>query len=220
MQLSQIRDEVELIIQDAGYTPTQIDSYINQAMLRVCDLVAIPSLKVVDTVDTIPGQRYSPLASVTGGFSGRLRKVINSDKEQVKAFPDLESLIVSYPEIVTGAVEYCALEGITLWYHPSPEEAETLLIVYYKNPTELVDDTDTPDIFPSSLHRNLLVHGACFIIFDQIEDGVEGQKVNTLSHYYHSLNDKPGVGVKSGIQELREYIAGRRHNYSGSVWRV
>lgn len=221
MNLSQMREEVQLIVQDAGFTEDAVDNYINQALQFACTKVAIPSLKVVGSVDTVVGQRYCNLTTASGGFSGRLNAVFNSTKEtQCNFFPDLDSLLVSYPTEETGSVQYVALEGDILWYHPVPEEVESLTVLYYTNPVALAEDTDVPTELPSALHRKLLVHGACYMIFDMIEDGIEGEKVNTLSHFYHSFNDGPGRGVKSGIQDLHEFVGGRRRNFQSSVWRV
>jgi len=220
MNLSQIRQEVELLVQDVSYAKS-LDSYINQALIEVCDLVALPSLKVVDVVTTEVDKRYISLStSVLGGFSGRLRKLFDSQGRLLKVYPDLEAFITDYPLIATGSVEAAALECGVLWYANVPAEASNLTVVYYKNPTVLEEDSDIPDCLPESLHRKLLIHGAAFMIFDQIEDGAEGAKVNTLSHYYHSLNDKTSAtGVKSGVQLLREYVGGRRSNHQSSVWR-
>jgi len=40
-------------------------------------------------------------------------------------------------------------------------------------------DADVPDVVPVQLHQPLLVGWVCAHIFNQIEDGIEGQKVNT-----------------------------------------
>lgn len=218
MNLKQMRDEVSLIIQDDSYTAPTIDGYINQALLHACDLVAVPQLKVIDNVSTVVGQRYVNLSSVLGNFSGRLSLVKRIGAE-VAIYPDLENFIQAHPESSDGHVSAVCLEGSILWYHAVPDEAEDLLLVYYKNPAIMVTDNDTTDAIPQSLHKKLLVHGACYMIFDQIEDGMEGQKVNTQAHYLISFFDeRRATPTKSGIQEFREFIASRRKNHITSVW--
>ena len=108
-----------------------------------------------------------------------------------------------------GDVEYVALEGSTLWYLPAPAAAGSLRVVYYQNPTLLSGDTDVPSIFPTHLHRKLCVDGACWLIWDSIEQGEDGSKPNTDRHY---------AKFEMGISKLREWIAVRRRHYISSVW--
>lgn len=220
MNLEQMRGDVTQIVQDRGYSPVQIDQYINQAVLRVAELVAVPNLKQVDTVSTVVGQRSVSLASVSGGFSGKLQLVTSDTLDTVPQYVDLETMLSSTKSTDVGTVEAVVLVGNTLWYHPVPEAAQELTLVYYSNPPTLVDDTDVPDWLPESLHRKLLVYGACYFMFEEIEDGIEGAKVNTVHYFYHSLNSEARAPVKSGIQNLHEYLGDRRNHCITSVWSV
>jgi hypothetical protein len=219
MTLAEIRAEVALIVQDAGFTNSEIDVYINQALHKVADMVALPSLKTIDTIATTEGQRYTTLSSGAGEFSGRMNKLLDVNGDRVKIYPDLSAFIEEHPTTEAGDVEYACLEGNVLWYHPEPATSQNLTAVLYNRPADLSADDDIPSEIPDILHRKLLVHGACYFIFDMIEDGIEGEKVNTISHYYHSFHDSYRATIKSGIKELQEWIGMRRHHYISSVWR-
>lgn len=217
MNRLQLRTEIENIIQDDSFSETTLNEYIEQAILYAGANADIPELKRIGTVDTIPEQAYTSLSSLTGGFSGKLRRVKNADGDAIEIFSDLALLMDEYPTMnEEGEVEAVALEGSTLWYQDIPAEAETLTCLYYKNPAVLSLDTESPSDFPEHLHRHLFVHGAAHIIYDQIEDGIEGEKVNTKAQFWLSFDER---NRHSGIIKLREWVSRiRRHNISSS-WR-
>lgn len=217
MNRLQIRTEIENIIQDNSFSETTLNEYIDQAILYVGANTEVPELKGISTIDTILGQAYASLSGLIGGFSGKLRRVKNADGDAISIFSDLALLMDEYPTMdEEGDVEAVALEGSTLWYQDIPAEVETLTCLYYRNPTTLSLDTDIPSDFPAHLHRQLFVHGCTWMIFDEIEDGMEGEKVNTKGQFWLSFDER---NRHSGIVKLREWIAKtRRHNISSS-WR-
>ena len=216
MKLSEIKTEVENLIQDSSFE-SSLEDYINQAIIYAGAMVDIPELKGITTVDTVVEQAYVALTGLTGGFSGKLRRVKNSDGDAIVIYSDLGLLMDNYPTMVEeGGVEAVALEGSTLWYQKIPEAEETLTCLYYRNPSTLSADTEIPSDFPTHLHRNLFVHGTAWMIYDQIEDDVDSNKVNTKSQFWLSFDES---NKHSGIVKLREWIGKtRRHNIS-STWR-
>ena len=90
-------------------------------------------------------------------------------------------------------------------------------LIYYTSPTLLSKNADSPSQFPDHLHRKLFVHGAAWMIFDQIEDGIEqDKKVNTQSQFFHSFSE---INKESGIVKLREWIGMNRVHHISSQWR-
>jgi hypothetical protein len=218
MELSDIRDEVERIVQDESYVGAVIDGYINKALQLAVEEISLRGMKTLDTVTTALATEYVTLAELSGGFSGRLIRVMDSDGNAVKIYPDLESLMASYPGLAeVGSVEAVALEGNTLWYQKIPAAEETLTVVYYRNATELVDDDDEPVDIPAHLQRKLLVNGAAWMIFDEIEDDVEGKKVNAQGHFWLSFNRD---NKHSGVCELAVYAGKRRQHKMKNYWGV
>lgn len=215
MNRLEIRTEIENLVQDASFVSATINTYINLTILYAGTQADIPELKRIDTVDTITSQAYASLSGLTGGFSGRLRRVKNADGDSVTIFSDLALLMDAYPTMIeAGDVEAVALEGSTLWYHKIPATAETLTCLYYRNPTTLSADGESPSDFPEHLHRYLFVNGTAYMIYDQIEDDVEDKKVNTRGQFWLSFDE---TNKHSGIVKLREFIAKtRRHNISSS----
>ena len=218
MNRLEIRTEIENIIQDASFDSDALDGYIDQCILYAGAQVDIPALKRIDTVDTVLSQAYIGLTGLTGGFSGKLRRVKNADGTGMTISSNLELFMDLYPTMdEEGDVEAVTLEGSTLWYQKIPAAVETLTCLYYRDPAVPSTDGDSPSDFPVHLHRSLFVHGTAWIIYDQIEDDTEEAKTNTAAQFGLSFNEG---NRHSGIIKLREWIAKtRRHNISSS-WRT
>ncbi len=216
MNLEAIRTEVENLVDDSSYDADIIDSYINETLIFAAGLVNLPTLKMIDVVDTVQNQAYTSVIPANSTFSGVLRRVKKADGSEPRIYPDLERFLDDYTMDNEGAVEAVCLEGSTLWYQKIPSSPETLTILYFKNPSPLSKDGDEPSDFPSHIHRKLFVHGTAFTIFDQIEDGVEGDKVNTKNHFWHSFSES---NPESGITKLREWLARTQPHHISSVWR-
>ena len=217
MNRLEIRTEIENIVQDDSFNSDTLNDYINQSIIYAGAQVDIPELKGINTVDTVLGQAYASLSGLTGGFSGKLRRVKDSDGNAICIYSDLALLMDAYPTMdEEGEVEAVALEGSTLWYQDIPAAAETLTCLYYRNPTTLSLDNEIPSDFPTHLHRQLFVHGSAWMIFDQIEDGIEGEKVNTKGQFWHSFDES---NRHSGIVKLREWISKTRRHSISSSWR-
>ena len=206
MLLEEIRDEVQLIINDSTFTSTIVDSYINMVYQRAVGECLLPDLKSVDAVDTELGQAYTSMTAVSGGFSGVLSRVYNSDGVTLEIYPKLELLMDVSGNLTDegDSVEAVALEGSTLWYYPIPTVAETLTVIYYKTPTDMSADGDTPSYIPDFLHYAILVNGAVAMCFDIIEGGIEGIKVNTRSRE---------IAKETGVTRFREWLGKTRRHY-------
>jgi hypothetical protein len=125
---------------------------------------------------------------------------------------DLETMFAENPDLdEAGTVYRVAIVGSTIYYQGIPATATAIPVLYYRIPTLMVADADTPDGIPVFLQRKLLVSGASAKVFDLIEDGLEGVQVNT------SIQSQM---FQQAILELREYNVKRRENKSRSIWQV
>ena len=201
MNFGKLQSEVQLLMQDwSSDIASNIPGAINEAQAYVAGEVDIPELKLVTSIDTVVNQAYATMPVTS---AGKLLYVSFGSNTEVDIVPSLTDLLIDSPGLdEEGEVECVALEGSVLWYRKIPETATTLLILIYRKPTLLVDEKDTPSVFPEHLHRLLLVHGACSILYEGIEDGMdENEKVNTLHHTAQQ---------ERGIQKLREWIGKNR----------
>jgi len=206
MQLSEIREEVQLIMQDNDvFISDIVDGYINEIYFSTVSECLVPELKGVDVVTATVSQAYVQLSGVSGGFSGVLSRVYNSSNESVEIVNSLETLMDLYGSLAdTGDIVAVALEGSTLWYCQLPAVSEVLTVIYYKNPVLLVNDEDTPLYIPDFLHRRILVNGAAAVCFDLVEDEKDTTKVNTRSRENAKLE---------GVVKFKEWLGKTRKHY-------
>lgn len=185
MVLKEIVQEVMDIVQDPSAKNPYVQSLVNEASLRIAsDLpVPLPDLESVETVETISDLEY---LSLPVDFHRSLSFCFNETiRRRAKIYDSLELLSVKYPEMDNpGSVVDVAVSGTRLYYQGIPDSVQTLRIKYYRTPSTLVDRTghENPSWIPPQFHRRLLVGFACKVLFSRIEDGMDGQKVNT-NHY-------------------------------------
>jgi hypothetical protein len=215
MNLGEMTTEVSNLIQDDSYSNTIIKNYINNTIKYIADIVNLPGLKGIDSVDTVVSQNYANLTGLASGFSGRLVSCLS---DSIIIYSTLEDLMANYaPDIdEAGNVEGIALEGNILWYQKIPAAAESLVFIYYQNPETLISDDDTPPAdIPESVHRKLFVYGAAHFIYNEIEDGIDGEKVNTTAQFWQAFSSK---NRHSGLSELKSILARKKVHYITSVW--
>lgn len=218
MNLEEIRKEVANIVDDGSYSPEDLDSYINEAIKYAAGIVRLPSLKRVGTL-TFPADAYTvSLSTLTDEVVGAITYAVLSNGTELNIKNGVEELLMMYPKLDSvGAPLDIAQEDQLIWFQPAMSAAYTAMVIYYTSPTLLSKNSDVPTAFPSHLHRKLFVHGAAWMIFDQIEDGIEQEKkVNTQSQFFHSFSE---MNRESGIAKLREWIGTNRVHHISSQWR-
>ena len=210
MNLKEMRDEVISIVSDSDFTDDAVDAKINIALQSAAGRCSLPNLKRIGTVTTNTATAYVSFSNVAGGFSGRLSRVFNTDGESIPFYTALELMMTEYGDLTeAGDVEAVCLEGNTLWYAKVPAVAEVLTLLYFQNPAVLDGDTDVPAELPEFVHRPLLVNGACELMYDEIERGVEGLKVNTKAHEYMK---------ERGMKDLHNWLGKNKVHHISSVW--
>jgi hypothetical protein len=209
MTFKEMQDEVYVNIKDASLQ-SKIPGILNDAYKAAVNDVHVPDLKSFTTVNSVVGKSYT---SLPDGVIGRVLYIGNSNGRFTLARRGLVELIEDDPGLTSlGSVWKIAQEGKVLWYISQPETVETFYVLLYKEPAELVADNSVPSVLPSLLHRQLLVYKATSILYNIIEEGVEGEKVNTIS--YENLYQKDGV------EKLREWLAKQRTHSTSSIWSV
>jgi len=210
MTLEEMIREVKTEIKDANPNILlSLTDYLNEALSWVASEFTLPSLKKFNTVTTVVSQAW---LSMPSGFNGRLIYVGDAEGEIQIVDGGIQELLRMYPDLSDeGSITEVAIENSTLWYQAIPATATTLYIVYREDPDELVNSTDTPTCLPTYLHRGILVNKACALAYSVIEEGITGDKTNTM--FYEGK-------VQQGIAQLNKWISQRRSNVSHSIWDV
>jgi hypothetical protein len=179
MNYTKLQDELLVILKDeSDDIRVRIGDFINEACGQVAEETEPPKLKEPFTVTTVVGVNHLDL---TATFSGKLTFASRGEDGDLQIVSNLESLMRLYPGLAeTGDLEVVCCEDAILYYQPIPTAATSIYCVGYMLPDTLTTGTDTPDWAPDYLHRELFVYKAAEIAYNLIEDGVDGQKRNTL----------------------------------------
>jgi hypothetical protein len=194
--LDDLRDEVLIIVRDDGSTAEEMaDVKLNEALMAVADTVVIPELKRVGQFTTVVDQAW---ATMPTGFTGKLLFVGNDSTSLAVADGGVMQLMENNPLLdESGSVHTVALEGNIIYYQGIPSEATSFPILYTVWPDLMSGTVGVPDYIPAHLQRGLFVHHAAAMIFNTIEDGIEGEKVNMLAQ----------LGLHSGyVDQFLAYI--------------
>ena len=204
MNLESLVAAIEDIIQDTEYTEDMIVTMINEAVLKVAtgDILPgkyqisppLPDLYSTGDVLTVLGTGY---LSLPADFNRDLFMVVDSNGDPVKIEESFKKFLVMYADQAAGSVFRCSVNGGRFHYRDIPAAATTLTVHYYTNPDTLVNDADVPSSIPAILHRKLIVGYVCREIFNRIEDGIEGQKINT--NYY-------ATEYGTGLLDLEKFV--------------
>lgn len=209
VMLSDLHDEVSILVKDASEDiENMIDDKINEAISAVHDVVVVPELKKIGTFTTVLGQAWTTMPT---GFNGKLLFVGNDSTSLAIADAGVTQLMEESPLLdESGPVHIVALEGTTIYYQGIPSEATTYPILYVTNPELLVKSRDAvPDYIPVHLQRGLFVHFAASRLFNIIEDGIEGEKVNTNAQMYLH---------QTYLDQFLAHISSRKTASARSVW--
>jgi len=168
---------VARVIQDASFLDEDILAYINEGLGAVAGEVPLPALEVETTVETDPLDDNIALPT---DFQTHLRFVYSQvQKRKLIIMSNLVRLRETTPALEGGLARRVAVSGGRLYYAPTPAAAETLDLIYHAKPTPYEGDDDETDYIPVHIGHRILQAYACKEIYELIEDGVEGQKVNT-----------------------------------------
>ena len=206
MNLSQLKDEVTIVLSDTSFA-SSLSNWINDSIGQIIDDANVPGFKEMLTVNTVVSQAYTTLGATC---DGRILYVGSATAELSGGLVTLEHLLKMYPSMSeAGDVEYIAVEGNTMYYQGIPTVATPLTILHRRKPVVMVEDTDTPEGIPEHLHLAVIVPRVAMRGFDRIEDGCEGEKVNTIAQ---------SIRYKQGLHDLMCWVAKRVPHRSTSIW--
>lgn len=202
-QLSAIRDFVreQTLIEADDWSNTKIDNVINEGIREVASRFRWPFLASSAQVSVTSGTQSYALSGIASDIQ-RIAAIIDNDK-RVK----LQEIEAQYAWQVYGGDPTTSDEatgfyiwGDTLYLVPSPTATETdaYTLFYYKSPTELTNDTDTPE-WSSQFHM-LLAEYAIARVWEREEDysksaAAQGRfdaRVEQMArHYLNRVEDEP-----------------------------
>jgi len=179
MNGEELIDRVLITVDDADLDTDIILSLLNEGLRVLAAAVSLPDLETSDIVETVADEFTAALPEDFhhGLFDCQEQDEYNPDR----VLNSKRQMLAKYGRLnQTGTVRHVCREGQTMLYQPIPDEVRALLISYFRVPTPITERT-SPDCLPEETHKALF-HYAAEQLFDDIEDGMEGAKVNTLRH--------------------------------------
>jgi hypothetical protein len=174
-----ISDRVLRKVQDESYGWDDVKDLFNSCLRELAGVYMLPALETEGTVTTSSVASYVALPD--DYMKSLFRCYSETTNRRPVIFASLRLLLKRFsPPDNTGPVIGVAVRGNNLHYQRLA--AETLDIFYFRQPDLIEEEEDTPTSLPEHLASDLLYHYACKEIFDQIEDGIEGDKTNTQWH--------------------------------------
>ena len=176
---------VKAKVKDASFTDAEILVLLNEALLKAAHELCLPGLQASDDLTfTVGGDLF---ASLPDDYDHDLWYAVNSTepRQDVTIYTALHSLQRIHPrEDVTGIIRDVAEDGGVLHVRPAPDRGQTIKFWYYRLPALLVipdegDDPSVPEAIPAHLHGPVLAYYAAAKLYDEVEDGVDGNKSNT-----------------------------------------
>ena len=206
MNLGELKDEVEIVLQDTSFN-SSLANWINDSIGQIIDDANVPGFKEIISIDTVLDTAYATLGATC---SGRILYAGTATAELAGGVVTLEHMMKMYPGMAdAGDVEYIAIDGSTMYYQKIPSVATALTLLHRRKPVAMIADDNEPEGIPSHLHLNVIVPRAAMFGFDRIEDGIEGEKVNTISQ---------AIRYKQGLHDLMCWVAKRVPHRSTSIW--
>lgn len=177
-------EDVADIVQDTSQTSDddKIIRLFNDAMYKLANNIFIPDLRTVGQISTIITPVNTNVVALPTNFHKNLTTCYNVTKKTHVQVYNSRFLIDRRLRDLNkaGSVIAVSKDGSNLYYQKIPTTVEVLQISYYKKPED-VSITD-PTYLPDNIFSNLLINYACWRLYSKIEDGIEGEKVNTIYH--------------------------------------
>jgi len=181
-------------VQDDSFDEAVILRLINEGRFYAAAEVDLPALQKSATVITtaiastvaLPIDYHKGVFWVGSTVQGRRIGTRPGD------YYNLLTFMERFP-IVAGPIESVCVDGTNLLHQGMA--ADTLLLKYYCKPTIITATTVAPTELPYHLHRPLLTAYCCREIYADIEDGMEGQKVNAM--YWSKKFDEAMLNLAS-----------------------
>lgn len=188
---------VQKAVKDDSFEAAEILALLNEGLQSVAFEFCLPELEATESIEFVAGGEM--FADLPDNYHHDLWHIEPAArKSRVNIHTSLHSLQRLYTDTDKGAeIHDAAVDGIVLHVRPALTQTQSVVVHYYRKPETLVADEDVPEGIPPHLHAALLVNYATWRIFDIIEDGVDGNKTNTMRY--------EGKYMTEGLRLLERY---------------
>ena len=187
--LTQLRALITDIVpnDDNRFSTDDIDLYINQGINEIASGMQstlgsflTPPLPLLFSIDTVDTDIDGAFVSLPDTYQRGLHFAANENGVEI----DIANSWIEFASInplldKTGSIYEVIEQGGSVYYQGIPAISEEISLHFYRLPVDMVTTDSTPDGIPSHLQIPLLVNYACKEMFNLIENGMAGAKVDT-----------------------------------------
>ena len=171
------------IVQDDSYDENDALYQFNQCAAFISGQYVLPSLDHQGTVTTST-ETWSVSAPAT--FQRNLYEALDSAGRPIGILDSRKQMLAYCDGKITttgGRIERLAVVGNSILYWPINTTAEELTLFYQRRPTAITLAGEV-DLLPGAFSDNdqVFINFACWKLYEKIEQGLEGQKVDTNHH--------------------------------------
>jgi len=180
---------VDALVQDTDVSDL-IPSLINQGVYEIAggmkslllDIIIppLPDLFTIDSVTTDTSLAYVDMPST---YHRNLQLVVAASGSEIDIANSFIEFSETYPALnKIGNISEVIEQGGKLYYQGIPSTEEEINLHFYRKPVIMVADDDEPDGIPVHLQMSLLSNFALWKAYEFIEDGLEGEVLNTMKY--------------------------------------
>jgi len=172
--------EVAGIVGDPDVSEAEIVRALNRGLFAAAGATRLPELAAEARLVFAPGQADAMLpADVQHGPTDAFLLPASS---RIRMLPGLAALRRAARCVPGGRVRCAAAVGGRIHVQPAPQTVVEIVITYHRLPESLVAASDKPRCLPPHLAGPLLVAFACRELFERLEEGAGGTKMQTAAY--------------------------------------
>lgn len=176
MKAKEIIAECAANLQDSSFSPADLLAYINSCCGQLASVYSIPDLLFTKDI-VVPAS--TPVFAAPGDF---LRSIFHASnvtiKDKIEVVEEFSYFVEKFPLFdLTGDVTHISWFGNSFYVQGAPVAEQTIRVMYYGSPKTLVESSE-PTFIPRHLHKDIFVNFVLAEAWNEIEDGIDGTKVN------------------------------------------
>lgn len=209
MTLGELEEELALFIQDDSLV-THFKGFINNAVYEIANDFFLPSLRLNEPV-ALTVTSSSWLYDLPASYMKKLFKAYDSDWNKItikRSLDDIDDLDIDHDD--TGDhVMHVSVRDSKIGIYPMADEV--IKIWFYKNPTDLVSDSDEVTCIPKQYHSRVIISKVIIKAYHLLLDLAVNPPHQSLSWWkanYHGglFGDGSDVGMLNCFARDRKPI--------------
>jgi hypothetical protein len=212
MNLSGLRDELKLIVQDASLEK-YFDTWINDSIASLAQEFDFPALRSIDafpfSVINTAWYREAPESFMKKPF-----RCYNSAASRVgilDRLEELENMDWDHDQVGDHITHLCAFDhGGKKYFAYFPKAAETINVWFYEAPVRLEKDSDVPDFCPPQFHSQAILPRIIVKNFELLQDMAKEAPYNSLTYWLQRQRSGLFGSSIAGEIGLMNYLARQR----------